>query len=97
MAAGMRAVTADGGSRGGSTADAQAAVRSRDDGRGHITGGLRIRKREIDIAAAVNGEVVDAPLPDGLRDFGFARFNWSGFRGNRHRLLHAFEVQAQIE
>ncbi len=95
---GIRAINTDRGSTAGArTADTQAAVRSGADGRGHVAGGLRICKREIDIAAAVDREIVDAALLDGLRDVGFGRFNGSGFRRHSHRLLNALKLQTRIK
>ncbi len=77
---GVCTVDTDGGSTGACAADAQAAVRSGADGGRHVARGLGIRQREIDITPAVDGEIVDAALPNGLRDVGFG-----GLEGRRFR------------
>src|SRR6266513_3880883 len=53
--------------------------------------------REIDIAATVDWQIVDAALLDGLRDVRLACFDGCGFRGHRYRLQHALEVQTGIK
>ena len=94
---GIRTVNTDRSPSGSRAANAQSAVRSRTDGRGHVACGLRISEREIDITAPINGEVVDTALRDGLRDIGLTGFDGSSLGRHQYTLLHAFQVQTRIK
>src|SRR5205823_1213730 len=79
-----------------SPTDVQPAVwRGADSGR-NVASSLRIGECKVDVIAAVDGQVVDAALRDGIGDLGLGCLDQRSFRRNGHRLLHAFEVQAQI-
>ncbi len=94
---GVGAVNADHVGTGARAAHIEAAIGSRADGGRDVASGLRVDEREIDVAAAVNGEVLDAALPDGLRDFSLRHLNGGGFGRDHDGFRHAFEVEASIE
>src|SRR4029077_917824 len=73
-----------------------AAGRCGTDCRCHVASGLRVRQREIDVIAAIDGQVVDAALVNGLGDFGFGGFDRSGLRGYRYALLHATKFELGV-
>src|SRR5258708_545155 len=93
---GIRAVNTDHGSTGACAADAQAAVRSGADGGRNVASGLRIREREIDITAPVNGKVGDLALLNGLRDIGFGCFDVRGLANYFDGLYLAMERQLEV-
>ena len=75
---GIRAVNAHHGSTGSRPTDAQTAIRRGADGGRNVSRGLRVGQSEIDVAAAVNGEVVDAALLHGLGDVRLGGFDVRG-------------------
>ncbi len=94
---GVRAVHADHVPACACTPDAQAAVGRRTDGGRDVARGLGVGKREIDVVAPIDRQVVDAALLDGIGDFRLGRLDGRCFRGNGHGLLHAFKFQAWIK
>ena len=58
---------------------------------------MGIGEREIDVVTAVDGEVVDAALFDGLGGFGFGGLDGIGLGGNGDRLLDAAQSQVWIQ
>ena len=97
VVSGIGAVYADHVSTSARSANIESAIGGRADGGRDVAGGLRVGERKDEIVPPVAGEVVNAALLDGLRDFRLASFDRSGFRRHRHRLLHAFEVQTRIK
>src|SRR5262249_40448965 len=78
-------------------ADAEAGVGSGTDGGRDVAGGLRVSESEVYIVAAVDGEIVDATLLDGLRDFSLGRLDGGSFGRHRDSLLHAAEFEMRVE
>ena len=89
---GVRAVNADHGSAGARAADAQSAVgRGTDCGR-NVARGLRIRKRKIDVVAAIDRQVVDAALLDSVGDLRLGCLDGSRLRGYGNNLHLAAQL-----
>ena len=61
------------------------------DGRRIVAHNLRIRFREINVVAAIDGKIVDAALVNGFRGGGGRRFNQRCFRAHGNRRLSCFE------
>src|SRR5262249_41428233 len=91
------AIYADHVGTGASAVDVEAGIRCGANGGRDVASGLRIGEREIDVVAAVDGEIVDAALLDGLRDFGLGGLDRSGFGGHGDCLLDAPELHGGIE
>src|SRR5262249_37732533 len=91
------AIDADHVRPGAVAIDVEAGVGSWTDGGGDVAGGLRVGEGEVNVAAAVDGEIVDAALIDGLRDFGLRSLDGSGFGGDGDALLYAAELEARVE
>src|SRR5713226_9374873 len=93
---GVGAIDADHVGAGARAVDVEAAIGSGADGGGDVASGLLVDEREIDVAASVNGEVLDAALLDGLGDFCLGSFDGGGFGGDGYRLDYALEIEAGI-
>ncbi len=78
-------------------ADIQAAGGRGADGRSHVTSRLGIRQSEVDVVAAIDGQIIDAAGVYRLRDFSFGGFDRGCFRGDRDALLHAAKFELGVE
>src|SRR5208283_2993880 len=80
-----------------STTEVQAAVGCGANGGRDVPRGLGVREREIDIVAAVDGQVINLAFLDGLCAFRAGGLNRKGFRAHGHHLGLRTQLQLHVQ